>query len=135
MTYEQDFYNYLATHADATALRALVSSRIYWLQLPQPPTFPAVRVNQITAAPGFVLEGNDSWQETRLQVSIFDTAHAVCVSVREALRTLLHGKRITHGTTVFSSIRMTDINELWIDDTPGGYLHMPIDFNIFHTTT
>jgi len=132
MTYEQDFYGYLANHADGTALRSLVSTRIYWGKLPQSPTFPNLRLTSVTTEPGWVLTGDDGWQTTTIQVSVFDRLHATCVSIREALRTLLHGQAISYGSTDFKSIRFINTLEMWVDDTPGGYWHLPCDFRIMH---
>tara|TARA_S200002703_G_scaffold61685_1_gene53588 strand:- start:10650 stop:11057 length:408 start_codon:yes stop_codon:yes gene_type:complete len=135
MSFESDLYSYLSTHADATALRAIVSTRIYWATTPQNPTYPYIQISTVSTEPQHTLGGDDGFTETRLQFSVFDRVHTVCLSVRDALRTLLHGnQRITEGSTTFQSILMGDVRELWEDDAPGGFMHMPIDFDFIHST-
>lgn len=134
MTYEADFRNYLVNHADATALRALVTE-IYWFRLPQGPTYPSIRIHTVTSEPGWILSGDDGWQTTTLQLSIFDQAHATCVSIREALRSLLHGAIFSYGSTDFKSVRFINSNEYWLTDAPEGYVHMPCDFRLMHRDT
>ena len=132
MQIEQDIYDYLKNHADAAALRALVS-RIYWLQVPQSPTWPTLRLSTVNTDPGYLLEGDSTFEVITLEFSIFTDDHAEAVSIREALRALLHGQVIVNGSTDIQSSIMSDTREFWIDDTPGGYLHMPVDFRMIYT--
>lgn len=136
MSFESDLYSYLSTHADAAALRSLVSTRIYWLTTPQNPTMPYIQISTVTEEAGNTLGGDDGFTNTRLQFSVFDRAHTVCLSIKAALKSLLHGnKRFTTGGTLFQSILMGNAFELWEDEPPNGYMHLPIDFHFIHTTT
>ena len=136
MSMEADLYSYLSTHADAAALRTLVNSKIFWGTIPQNESMPYIRVNTVTTEPGKTLGGDDGQTTSTLQFSIFDQQHPVCVSIREALRSLLHdNKRFTEGTTVFHHILMGEYFEDWVDEPDYGYMHMPVDFQFYHSTT
>ncbi len=132
MNFEKDLYAYLTTHADTTTLRGLVSTRIYWLNAPQRPTFPFILISVIDADPGFILDGDDGHQTTTLQVSLMGPDHSALVTIREELRKLLHGQRITQDSTEIKSSRLVAVDEFWVDDTPSGYVHMPCDFRFIH---
>lgn len=133
MTFETDLYDYLANHADATALRAACGSRIYWGNVPQDPTLPLVVIDTIDARPDFTLNGNNSLQETTLQFTIMGATPDACVTIREALRSLFHGiAQLTNGSTLFHSFTLQSYRELWVDDTPAGYVQMPVDVQMFH---
>lgn len=134
MTYETDLYAYLATHADAAALRSAIgAARIYWTRVPQPPTFPLVVIDTVDARPDYTLGGDNGLQNTTLQFSILAATAEACVTIREALRALLHGvSQLTAGATLFHSFTLRDFREFWTDDTPAGYVTMPVDVQMIH---
>lgn len=136
MSFESDLYSYLSAHADASALRAIIGTRIYWMTTPQHPTLPYIQITTVSGDPGKVLSGADGHDEARLQFSIFGATPTVCISIRDALRDLLHAnKRFTEGSTVFQSILMQERGEVEISDPEGNYLHRPVDFDFIHSTT
>lgn len=134
MTYETDFYDYLANHADATAFRAAIGgTRIYWGRMPQSPTFPLVVIDTIDALPGYTLNGDNGLQETTLQITIAAATPSACVTIREALRSLLHGvSQVSNGSTLFHSVTIRNFTETYIDDEPGGFFNLPVDVQFIH---
>lgn len=135
MTYEADLYTYLSTHADASSFRSLIGSRLYWLEIPQNPTFPYVRIVTADARPVLNLGGVSTYQESFFNFHINSPVHTSCINIRESLRTLFHGKIITSGSTKFSQCIMTDFAEAWIDDTPAGFVNAVTSFKFFHKDT
>lgn len=134
MTYEQDLYDYLVNHAAAAALRSAIgASRIYWLRLPQAPTYPLMVIDTVDAQPGHTLNGDNDLQMTVLQFTIVADTPSECISIREALRDLLHGtSQVSNGSTLFHSFTLQNFRETWIDDTPKGHVDMPVDVHMIH---
>ena len=134
MTYEQDLYDYLANHAAAAALRSAIgATRIYWMRLPQPPTYPLIVIDTVDAQPNFTLAGDNGLQMTVLQFTIVADTPAECITIREALRDLLQGtSQVSNGSTLFHSFTLQAFREQWIDDTPAGHVDMPVDVQMIH---
>tara|TARA_B100001123_G_scaffold220405_1_gene248582 strand:+ start:1346 stop:1753 length:408 start_codon:yes stop_codon:yes gene_type:complete len=135
MTFEADFYGYLATSSAAASFRALVSSRIYWLEIPQKPTYPFTQINIVTTELESSLSGASGIQTTGIEINIFDPLHTTIVNIRESLRTLLDGKTFTHGSTKFHEVHFDGFDEDFITDEPAGFILSSCDFSATHSNT
>lgn len=82
--------------ADAT-VGGLVSTRVYHLQLPQKPTYPAITYQRISTTQGDIMEGVDTRTQVRIQVDAWGRSVSSVKGIADACRTLLAGKRGAFG--------------------------------------
>lgn len=87
----------------AAGLVALVGSHIYAGQAPQGVTLPLI-VWHVIASPVEYTQDGDGLSETVIQFDIDGATQTDCRAVADALVTLLSGKRITQGATLFAAI-------------------------------
>jgi hypothetical protein len=78
---------------DITPLTALVSTRVYQLKLPQAPTLPAVRIQQISELDEFHFRGPDHLLVTRLQIDAYanEASGTNPYDVAAAVANAIHG--------------------------------------------
>jgi len=131
MNLEEALFAYLKDYA---GLKALVSTRIYPLILPQPPTLPAVTyfkvsmVNKRTlASPSNVLK------QVRIQFSCWANTYSEAKDVAEQVKLALQDFRGEMGGA--GGVQVLDgnvINEQDLYETDTGIYHVPVDVLILH---
>jgi len=89
---------------ELTPLTALVSSRVYQLKLPQAPTLPAVRLQQISEVDTFHLRGPNRLLITRLQVDAYanEASGTNPYDVAAAVARAIHGNGLGPTATGLS---------------------------------
>jgi hypothetical protein len=92
MTLVDDLVSYLDGN---TALSALISKRIYPVQLPDGVTLPAMTYQQVDGPGEYSLSGFSSLVHPRYQFGITATSFKTCGQIREALKTALNGWNAT----------------------------------------
>ena len=100
MTIEQGIHERLLSLSPVTAL---VGSRVYQLKLPQKPTLPAIRVQQISEADEHHLRGRDGVVRTRIQVDAY--AHESAAdpyATATAVAAAVHGDGLGPGASGLS---------------------------------
>ena len=74
-----------------TALRGLVSDRVYPLQMPQLPTLPAIVYTRIANTPQNVIYGRPTLDQVRIQIDAYATTYKgakdLAQSIRDAMET------------------------------------------------
>lgn len=89
----------VARLGDIAAVNALVGTRIYQLKLPQKPTLPAIRVQEISEVRSYHLRGGSSRGRTRVQVDVYanETAGNDPYGDAIALAAAVHGDEAGSG--------------------------------------
>ena len=74
-------------------LTALVSTRIYWNEIPQAATDPAVVLYKITGAEGYTMQGTDGLDSSQVQIDVRALTVISAWAVSRAIKTKLAGFR------------------------------------------
>lgn len=110
--------------ADA-GVGALVSARIYPLELPERVTLPAIRYQRISTSPEAAHTGDSGLARARLQLTVHAATYASAAAVAEALRAALHGKKGLFGAGSASFVA-NDVSDR--EETSGQYVrHVDIE--------
>lgn len=85
-------------------LKALVGTKINWLQRPQASALPAITLQRISDLPTNDGCGADALTETRVQIDCWGLTFTSVLAVSRAVEAALSGQSFTHGTTEFVSV-------------------------------
>lgn len=96
-----------------TALAALVSNRIYPDQVPQDVVWPAIIYHQVSETASYSHDGDANLDQARFQFDCYGSTSASAKAVKNALRSLLSGKRFSA-----SNVRITSCQ---LDNSLSGY--------------
>lgn len=117
-----------AALAADTAINALVSGRIYPVQLPQSVTYPAISYQRISSTG---TNGNTAMRESRYQISCWAETYLGGLTLAAAVKALAEGYTNTASTP---GIKMTQIvNEL--DDYDDSARVYRVIVDVIFTTT
>jgi hypothetical protein len=82
----------------ADALAALVDDRVYPVELPEGPTYPAIVTQLVGALPQADMNGEAGVQMSRIQVDVYGRGYAEVEAIALAVRRLLHVYRTPPGS-------------------------------------
>jgi hypothetical protein len=82
-----------------SAVTALVSSRVYLDKLPQSPTYPCVRVQQISEPEDYHLRGGSTMKRARIQVDAFarEVSGVNAYALADTVASAIHGDEAGSG--------------------------------------
>lgn len=86
-TIQEDFYTYLSAHASLSS----VGTRIYPLELPQGPTYPAIVYRQVSTRPLMYHGGASGLRFKGFQFDCYGSTYNQAATTASALRTVLNG--------------------------------------------
>jgi len=110
---------------------ALVSNRVYAVQLPQNVTLPAVTFQRISAIREHAMGGDAEPTHARFQVSSWAKTYDEVRDVADQVKAGLDRFSGTLDTTVIQQIfRVTDQDLFEPDDLGVGVFHVPVDFMV-----
>lgn len=75
-----------------------VGDRIYPVELPEAPTFPAITTTLVSSPGVYDLEGDAGLQMSRVQVDVYARGYAEMETLKTAVRRLLSGYRTPAGS-------------------------------------
>jgi hypothetical protein len=129
MTLEQALFSYLGNYA---GLKALVSTRIYPIIMPQNPTLPAVTYQKISGVVDYVMDGT-SIKRPRIQVDAWAKSYGAVRGVAEQVKAALDRYTGTMGGTGGVEIIGTWIeNETDLFEPDTGLYRVSLDFRFEH---
>lgn len=111
-------------------LSALISTRLYWGNYPQGVADPAVRMNVVSGAPGFHMQGTDGLTDSLVQIDIRSWPPSSAFEVRDAIVARLHAKRQTQAGIKFVTFLRSE-RQLTEEATDGLYSMVQLDFDIW----
>jgi hypothetical protein len=117
-----------------TGMSALVSSRIYWLDMPSGTSLPYVVVQQVAGLVDIAHDGSSGLQMGRFQVDCYGATWADAAAVRDLIEGALKGYKGTFGsggtaTTIDAVFPVNPIDTFESAVTPPQYLAQE-DFEI-----
>lgn len=119
----------LALLADGPVV-AVVVARIYFVMLPQEPTYPAITIDLISGDPGNTLSELPALVWSRVRVNCwgrtFAAAHALALLVEAAL----NGQKITVSGLLIRSVVADGMQSLYEPEVEAHYISQ--DFRIWH---
>lgn len=121
-----------------TAVSSLVAARVYWQQLPQAVTFPAVVLREISNEEVAHLRGTSGVSVTRVQIDCYSPDYTAAFALREAIRQRVRPWRGTQGSVFVHSVVQGSRNSFYLeprDGTETGRHVCTIDFLIHHSET
>jgi len=77
------------------AVLALVSTRVYWVKLPQRPTYPAVTLELISGDPNNAVDKLSALKWARVRINVWHTKHEGAYDTAQVIETALNGKKFT----------------------------------------
>jgi len=89
-----------------TALAALVSDRIYPDVIPQLVVYPVIIYHQVSEAASYSHDGDSNLDTSRYQFDCYGSTKVSARTVKDALRTLLSGKRFEASNVRVASCRL-----------------------------
>lgn len=107
----------LARLLAATALKALVSTRINWSRRPQGEGLPAVVLHRIDGAPDYHTAGPSGLVESRIQVDCWGASYGAAKAVARQVEAAVSGTRFVQGAIRFDAILIVDERDDSFDDT------------------
>jgi len=114
--------------ADASVI-ALVGSRIYPVNLPQEPTYPAVTYLEISGDPHNSLTGPQGLHWARLRVHTWGETYGDAYETAQAVEVALNGQKFTTLRAI-SALGRHDLYESAVEA-----YYISQDFSIWHTET
>lgn len=116
-------------------LTALVSTRIYWNEIPQATTDPCVVLYKIAGAPGIHMQGSDRLEQSIVQINVRALSVTSMWAVRDAIIARLHAQRVQQGTVEFKGIFLT--SERQNSEKPGAVVYQTcqLDFQVWSGST
>lgn len=130
-TIEEALFAHLTANAGVTAL---VSTRVYPVQMPQNPTLPAIVYNRISGERVQHMQGSSGLASPRIQFDCFAKTYAVAKAVAEALRLAIEGFSGTMG-----GVNGPDVNSCLLQSDSDGYeddlevYWVSVDYIVWHT--
>lgn len=116
------------------SLTALVSNRIFWNELPQGSSYPAILLTRISGVSDYKMSGATGLVASRIQIDCYDDVYASAVAVARVVKKALSGVSFEHLGIKFQGI--FSINERNSFDKPpqgSDKMHrVSMDFNIWH---
>jgi len=130
---EESLAGYLLS---ATALSALVASRIYWVRAPQGVSKPYVLLTLIGSPRDMKMSGPSGLRMSRVQIDCCGLTYTNTKGVARAVEVRLSGFRGTAGTTTFDGVFLdSERDGLEDGDTPDDLARVSMDFLIWHKET
>lgn len=115
-------------------LTALVSTRIYWNEIPQTAADPCVVLYKITGAPGLHMQGTDRLERSIVQINVRALSVTSMWAVRDAIIARLNAVRVQQGTVDFKGIFLQ--SERQASEKPGTVVYhtCQLDFLVWAGT-
>lgn len=110
---EKAIYSKLSGDADVSGL---VSSRIYPVNLPQTPTYPAIVYSRVSGQRAHSLSGASNIASPRVQVDAFATTYSGAKDLAAKIRAALNGFRGTVAGITIHGIFLESDNDIFDDD-------------------
>lgn len=114
------------------SVAAIVGPRVYALQLPQRPTYPAITFRRVGVQRFPTLDGGPELAGVRVQVDCMATGYEAAKNLAAAVRGALHGHRGDLGGVVVQSVEL-DGGETDLDEVEGdrAMRWVSLDFSIW----
>lgn len=113
-----------------TGIAALVSTRVYPVQLPQSPTLPAITYQRISGSRTYVMGQPSINANPRFQITSWGATYSSAQSVAAAIRALLDGFKGELGSDKHAGVRL--VNDYDISDPETGRYGIAADYIIWH---
>lgn len=102
-----------------TALAALVSTRIYWKDIPQAAAGDLIVMHRTTGGPDYTYSGESGFEAKRVQINTRASLVTGAWAIQRAVRGCLTGYRGTVGSIEFGGIFIDDEADLPTEDPAG----------------
>ncbi len=113
MSVEKVIYSKLSGDSDVAAL---VSTRIYPVNLPQKPTYPAIVYTRISGDRTYSFEGASGLASPRFQIDCFASTYSGGKDLSSKLRSAINGFRGTVSGIVVQAIFLESDSDMFEDD-------------------
>lgn len=116
---------------DSAGVAAIVSARIYPIQLPQECTLPAISFSKVSVfGKDLTHSGTSQTANSIMQVSCWAKSVLAVKNLANAVKAALHGYSGSVGSDTIFFSKM--VNEVDIFDPEVGVYHIPVDFELMH---
>lgn len=118
---------------DATAITALVGTRILWVRSPQGAASPRIVLYRISGLRDMRMDGATGLISSRVQVDCLGASYLSAKSVARAVEARLSGYSGTRSGIVFQGCFLIGERDDFDDaETPDKLFRTSLDFNIWH---
>ena len=128
---QSDFRTILTGDA---AVTALVSTRIYWGELPQGKAKPAIRLQLVSEVNEHTVAGTVDMETSIVQVDVVAKTLADAIAASDAAKAALDGYSGTTGSTDFKGVfKLSERQDFSKPSNGKGKLHrVSSDYRVFH---
>lgn len=127
---EEALLQYLRAFAPLTAL---ISSRTYWVQLPQGYTNPYLLLTRVSGVRDTTFDGAGGFSQSRIQCDAYAQAYLTAKEIARAVELRLSGKSFTHQGIYFAGCFLDSERDTFENEaTPVKLFRTSIDFLIWH---
>ena len=113
MSIEKVIYSKLSGDSDVSAL---VATRIYPVNLPQKPTYPAIVYTRISGERAYSLGGPSDLASPRFQIDCFASTYSAAKDLASKIRSAINGFRGTVAGVLVQGVFLENDNDIFEDD-------------------
>lgn len=111
-------------------IQAIVGARVYWVRIPETPTFPLIKVQRISGPRMYSHTGPSGLAHPRFQVDSVAETYEAAAELAEQVRLAMGGVSGTWGPVTVGSSFVEDERDFYEDEL--GKFRIPTDVTIWH---